>query len=192
MMRGDLIDALEVIADTLRINLEATLSKSVNRIDGTDTRDLLSNLIPGVSLIRDVKIVQSTVDTHIGVLSVLAHVAGNLYLAVVYDSRDHWVTVFVVNGSKLGWSRLKNSRVYVNMGTHIWTRRTFLREIVKGVVAAYHRKTTDDVVAWVQWPNARKAIEEYLQSKAACGGFKRVLKANGVAGISESDLVWEQ
>lgn len=144
-MTTTLEQLLNPIADALQLDMEF---KGGFLYGEQELEGVIDNqLIPGIPILGQFRIVDSVVDDYYGVMGVIAKVGGSLYLALINDDRAMKLTLFVVDGKKANINQKiqKNGRLgsLDRLDGH-WSRKKFYSVIAPGVKATFTRSSVEN------------------------------------------------
>lgn len=180
-MRG----ALTAIADALVIDLNMNAT-GTHMVTGSVDRPL--NWF-GSNLTAHLHVADSLVDVDRGIVIALVHIIGNLYVVVLSDWKNNHVTLYVVDGPKLGL------KIGQETGTlpGTWNRERFYTVIRPGLKATYERAYYADTwklkgkgLGWVNDYMARKKQERFKSSGKMSMAYedeKELDKLHGLDGL---------
>lgn len=161
----DMREALTAASDALNIDLKIDLSDRPYNIAGQHSRPL--NWF-GSKLSITPKVTESLVDFKRSIAVIVFHLVGNLYSCVISDREQQHITMFLLDGKKLGLTPNKRSEIL----PILWSREGLYRALLIGVKATYERKFYGD--SWkvkgkgIQWINdyLAKKVQDRVKTKA--------------------------
>lgn len=158
------------LADTLGMDL--LYNHREQTLKGDSEFKISTGVGPTLSL--KVKTVFSRVYNNMAKALIVAHVAGDMYVLLLYSGLNREYVFMVLDGSKLGWY----PDTVKPLDGNAWSREKLFRNIEAGVKSVHTRKEKES--DWTPYPLAKKHISLYLTYRDEGGGSKDACTKMGV------------
>lgn len=149
-------EAVMAAADAVGIDLTVDLGRVGHQIIGEGEVALGWF---GTDLKVKLKVVDSLVDLSRQLAVIVFHLAGNLYSCVLSDREQQRITMFLLDGKKLGLTPNRRSEIL----PAYWDREKLYRELLIGVKSTYERAYYGD--HWKLKGKGLQWINDYLAKK---------------------------
>jgi hypothetical protein len=157
MMNHHMTNVLNAIADTLQIKLQYD-TKQEPLITG-ETERYFTWFGDDQECVVRTAIVDAMIIPSRDLTLVIAHFTGNLYACVMSDGQKDSITLFILDGSKIGLAGGEHQVFFPKQ----WLREDIYRLLVDGVKATFQKKFYDK--AWTMLERGNKLMPDYIANK---------------------------